>query len=57
MIDIILSDIISQEVPTDDVGILLSGGVDSLSLGFAADRAGKKVDAYTFHLESRRSIL
>ena len=40
MIDIILSDIISQEVPTDDVGILLSGGVDSLSLGFAADRVG-----------------
>lgn len=55
MIDFILTDIISQEVPTDDVGILLSGGVDSLSLGFAADRAGKKVDAYTFHLEGDKS--
>ena len=55
MIDIILTDIITQEVPTDDVGILLSGGVDSLSLAFAAERAGKTVHAYTFHLEGDKS--
>lgn len=55
MIDKILTNIIDQEVPTDNVGILLSGGVDSLSLGFAAHRLGKKITAYTFHLEGDKS--
>ncbi len=55
MIDKILANIIRNEVPTDDVGILLSGGVDSLSLGFAAHRLGKKITAYTFHLEGDKS--
>lgn len=55
MIDQILVNIIKNEVPTDDVGILLSGGVDSLSLGFAAHRLGKKITAYTFHLEGDKS--
>jgi len=55
MIDQILVNIIENEVPTDDVGILLSGGVDSLSLGFAAHRLGKKITAYTFHLEDDKS--
>jgi asparagine synthetase B (glutamine-hydrolysing) len=55
MIDKILSDIISKEVPMDEVGILLSGGVDSLSLGFVAHRLGKKINAYTFHLEGDKS--
>ena len=47
MIDKLLVDIIRNEVPTDTVGILLSGGVDSLSLGFAAHRLGKKITAYS----------
>ena len=34
---------------------MLSGGVDSLSLGFAAHRLGKKITAYTFHLEGDKS--
>ena len=55
MIDKLLVDIIRNEVPTDTVGILLSGGVDSLSLGFAAHRLGKKITAYTFHLEGDKS--
>lgn len=55
MIDKLLVNVIRNEVPTDNVGILLSGGVDSLSLGFAADRAGKRVDAYTFHLDGDKS--
>ena len=55
MIDKILANIIRNEVPTDTVGILLSGGVDSLSLGFAAYRLGKKITAYTFHLEGDKS--
>ena len=55
MIDKILENIIATEVPTDDVGILLSGGVDSLSLAFGAHRLGKKITAYTFHLEGDKS--
>jgi asparagine synthetase B (glutamine-hydrolysing) len=55
MIDKLLVDTIRNEVPTDNVGILLSGGVDSLSLGFAAHRLGKKITAYTFHLEDDKS--
>jgi len=55
MIDKILVNIIRDQVPTDTVGILLSGGVDSLSLGFAAHRLGKKITAYTFHLEGDKS--
>jgi len=55
VIDKILENIITSEVPTDEVGILLSGGVDSLSLAFAAHRLGKKITAYTFHLEDDKS--
>lgn len=51
MIDKILENIIEKECPYSRVGVLLSGGVDSLSLAFAAHRLGKNVDAYTFHLE------
>ena len=55
MIDKILEDIIATEVPDTDVAILLSGGVDSLSLAFAAQRLGKNIHAYTFHLNGDRS--
>jgi len=55
MIDKILVNIVQDQVPTNTVGILLSGGVDSLSLGFAAHRLGKKITAYTFHLEGDKS--
>ncbi len=41
---------ISTQVPDETVALLLSGGVDSLSLGFAAEAAGKKVHAYTFKM-------
>ena len=51
MIDNILCKIIDKEVQSEEVALLASGGVDSLSLGFAAHRLGKKVYAYTFHLE------
>jgi asparagine synthetase B (glutamine-hydrolysing) len=55
MIDNILEDIIATEVPETDVAVLLSGGVDSLSLAFAAHRLRKKITAYTFHLEGDKS--
>ncbi len=51
MIDNILCEIIETEVQSEEVALLASGGIDSLSLGFAAHRLGKKVSAYTFHLE------
>ena len=51
MIDSILEEFIKKNAPDDNVAVLLSGGVDSLSLAFAADRLGKKVHAYNFHLE------
>ena len=55
MIDKILEEIIATEVPANDVAILLSGGVDSLSLAFGAHRLGKKITAYTFYLEGDKS--
>jgi asparagine synthetase B (glutamine-hydrolysing) len=42
-------------VPDDDCAVLLSGGVDSISVGFAAERLGKKVHAYSFCLDTHPS--
>jgi DNA-cytosine methyltransferase len=37
------------------VALLLSGGLDSLSVGLALERAGKRPHAYTFHLQDYQS--
>ena len=50
MIDKLLMNEIN--VPDDDCAVLLSGGVDSISVGFAAERLGKKVHAYSFCLDT-----
>ena len=50
-IDKILEKLMTKEVPDNEVAVLLSGGVDSLSVAFTAHRLGKKVHAYTFHLK------
>ena len=55
MIDKILEKVVAQEIPDNEVAVLLSGGVDSLSLAFTAHRLGKKVHAYTFHLKDQPS--
>ena len=56
MIDTLLRDVIKQQVHDDKVAVLLSGGVDSLSVGFAAeDVLGKKVHAYSFRLDTQTS--
>ena len=55
MIDNLLCEIIDEEVQSNEVALLLSGGVDSISLGMSAQRLGKKVSAYTFHLEGEPS--
>jgi len=39
----------------NECAILLSGGVDSLSVAFAAQRLGKKLHAYTFRLSGQTS--
>jgi len=41
----------AAEAEDDDVAVLLSGGVDSLSCAFAAEEAGKDVYAYTFRMK------
>ena len=55
MIDTILQRIISKEVPEEECAVLLSGGMDSISVALTANRLGKKVHAYTFHLEGEPS--
>jgi len=52
MIDKLLESIVENSSKEKEVAILLSGGVDSLSLAFTAHRLGKKVHAYTFCLEN-----
>jgi asparagine synthetase B (glutamine-hydrolysing) len=53
----LLEDAIAGELPagTETVGLFFSGGVDSLSCGFAAEALGLRVHAYTFRLEARPS--
>jgi len=55
MIDKLLIEQIEQQTSDTEVAVLLSGGVDSLSVAFAAHRMGKKVTAYTFHLQDQPS--
>lgn len=55
MIDKLLEKSIAEKSKDDEVAVLLSGGVDSLSIAFAATRLGKRVTAYTFHLEGNPS--
>ena len=42
MIDKLLEKTIEKEAPDSHVAVLLSGGVDSNSVAFAAHRLGKK---------------
>jgi len=39
----------------ESVAVLLSGGVDSLSVAFGAHRLGKKITGYSFHLNEDKS--
>jgi len=53
MIDKLLEKFVATNCNDETVAVLLSGGVDSLSLALTAHRLGKKVHAYTFHLEGQ----
>jgi asparagine synthetase B (glutamine-hydrolysing) len=55
MIDKLIEKSISERSKDNEVAVLLSGGVDSISVAFAAQRLGKKVTGYTFHLKDRPS--
>jgi asparagine synthetase B (glutamine-hydrolysing) len=53
MIDKILCDELEKSSKDVNVAVLLSGGVDSISVALAAHRLGKKITAYTFHLKDQ----
>ena len=55
MIKNLLVDHINNNVPDRRVAVLLSGGVDSITVGLAAQRAGKEVHAYSFQLGDQTS--
>ena len=55
MIKQLLETQIREQIPTEKCAVLLSGGVDSLSVALAAHNVGKKVVAYSFHLEGKES--
>ena len=50
-IEKLLEEKIAHDIPTRECALLLSGGVDSISVGFAADRLGKEITAYSFQLK------
>jgi len=51
MVKQLLETQIREQIPTKKCAVLLSGGVDSLSVALAAHNVGKEVIAYSFHLE------
>lgn len=55
MIKELLVDHIKNNVPDSEIAVLLSGGVDSVSVGLAAESAGKEVHAYSFYLNGAPS--
>ena len=55
MIDNLLMQNIEKESNDKEVAVLLSGGVDSVSVAFAAHRLSKKITGYTFHLKDQLS--
>ena len=55
MIKKLLVDHIKKNIPDSEVAVLLSGGVDSLSVALAAQAAGKYITAYSFHLKGNKS--
>ena len=51
MIDQILTQIIDEQSKEKDVAVLLSGGIDSISVAFAAHRLGKTLHCYTMYVD------
>ena len=55
MIKKLLKKHIKDNVSDEEVGLLLSGGLDSITVGISCELVGKKVNAYSFHLEDNLS--
>ena len=55
MIKDFLTDHIKNNVPDDEIAVLLSGGVDSVSCAIGAYNVGKVVNAYSFHLDTHET--
>ena len=55
MIKELLVDHIKNNVPDSEIAVLLSGGVDSVTVGLAAESADKEVHAYSFYLNGAPS--
>ena len=55
MIDKLLENEISKVSDSEKCAVLLSGGVDSISVAFAAQRLGKTIHAYSFCLDTHES--
>ena len=51
----LLIDHIKNNVPDSEIAVLLSGGVDSVTVGLAAESADKEVHAYSFYLNGAPS--
>ena len=52
-IDDILTDIVKEQIPGDDVALLMGGGVDSATLLFTCLRLNKKPHGYSFFMEGK----
>lgn len=52
----LLSSIVARQSADSRVALLLSGGIDSYSVGIACEMAGKTVVAYTYELECTPSV-
>ena len=55
LINNLLINHIENNVPDSKIAVLLSGGVDSISIALATHHAGKKVHAYSFHLDTHET--
>ena len=55
MIKKLLENHIVNNTPDESVALLLSGGIDSITVGLAADNVGRKVHAYSFFLDGEVS--
>ena len=55
MIDKLISSVIDRQAPSKDVAVLMSGGVDSLTCAFSAQRLGKRVHTYTMYVNGQET--
>lgn len=55
MIDRILMDVVKEQSKEQNIAVLLSGGIDSISVAFAAHRLGKTLHCYTMYVNGKPS--